>query len=425
MSFLRDYALYTSGNEAPKIFHFWSGMVALSAIVSRRVGFQLGYFDIHPNLYVVLVGTPGTKKTTAMSSSKDVIRDLKDIPFSAECITKQALCKEMAEQCVKTYLDSNNELVTYTPYSIFATELSHFLGMGTAKEMIDFLTTIYDERFYNAKTKNKGNDIIVGPYITMLACTTPDWIRGWMKEDVITGGFSRRALFVYYNGARQRIPDPVITPEMLAARARCIKWGEKLQSVHGMFRITDEALEFYREWYKALDIPQDFTAGYYESKHVQMLKSAMLIALSESVDLTLQLSHLQLALDQLALIETNMRKVFEGVGRNELNAIASKIIEIVEGSGGSIGEKQLNLLMYREANAEELAKVMQHLRSTDKLVLVEETIKNSTRRRRILALPEVAAKLAGASAEPAPHPQSSQDSSSSVGQLEPRSQTAV
>jgi hypothetical protein len=291
--------------------------------------------------------------------------------------------------------------------------------------MIDFLTTIYDERFYNAKTKNKGNDIIVGPYITMLACTTPDWIRGWMKEDVITGGFSRRALFVYYNGPRQRIPDPVITPEMVAARARCIKWGEKLQSIQGMFTITDEALEFYREWYKALDIPQDFTAGYYESKHVQMLKAAMLIALSESVDLKLEISHLQLALDQLALIETNMRKVFEGVGRNELNAIASKIIEIVEGSGGSIGEKQLNLLMYREANAEELAKVMQHLRSTDKLVLVEESIKNSTRKRRILALPEVAAKLAGTSVEPLPHPQSSQDSLISTGQSEPRSQNAV
>jgi hypothetical protein len=394
MSFLKDYAIYTSGNEAPKVFHFWSGMMALSSIISRRVCFRLGYFDIHPNLYVVLVGTPGTKKTTAMSISKEIIRDIGEIPYSAECITKQALCKEMAEQHVKTFSDKTGEIVTYTPYSIFATELSHFLGMGTAKEMIDFLTTIYDERFYTAKTKNKGNDIIVGPYITMLACTTPDWIRGWMREDVITGGFSRRALFVYYNGARERIPIPEVSQEMLDARARCIKWGKSLANVQGYFDITPDALDFYKAWYKQLEIPQDFTGGYYESKHVQMLKSAMLIALSESRDLVLRLEHIQLALAQLEVVEANMRKVFEGVGRNELNAIASKILEIVEASGGHLPEKQLNLMMYREANAEELSKVMIHLRTTERIVLLQETVKTTGKIRQIVALPSVAAKLA-------------------------------
>jgi hypothetical protein len=394
MSFLKDYAIYTSGNEAPKVFHFWAGMMALSSIISRRVCFRLGYFDIHPNLYIVLVGTPGTKKTTAMSISKEIIRDIGDIPYSAECITKQALCKEMAEQCVKTFSDKTGEIVTYTPYSIFATELSHFLGMGTAKEMIDFLTTIYDERFYTTKTKNKGNDIIVGPYITMLACTTPDWIRGWMREDVITGGFSRRALFVYYNGSRERIPIPEVTQEMLEARARCIKWGKSLVNIQGNFDITPDALEFYKDWYKKLEIPQDFTGGYFESKHVQMLKSAMLIALSESHDLVLRIEHIQLALAQLGYVEANMRKVFEGVGRNELNAIASKILEIVEASGGHMPEKQLNLMMYREANAEELSKVMVHLRTTERIILLQETVKTTGKIRQIVALPHVAAKLA-------------------------------
>ena len=260
--------------------------------------------------------------------------------------------------------------------------------------MIDFLTTIYDERFYTTKTKNKGNDIIVGPYITMLACTTPDWIRGWMREDVITGGFSRRALFVYYNGSRERIPIPEVTQEMLEARARCIKWGKSLVNIQGNFDITPDALEFYKDWYKKLEIPQDFTGGYFESKHVQMLKSAMLIALSESHDLVLRIEHIQLALAQLGYVEANMRKVFEGVGRNELNAIASKILEIVEASGGHMPEKQLNLMMYREANAEELSKVMIHLRTTERIVLLQETVKTTGKIRQIVALPHVAAKLA-------------------------------
>lgn len=393
MSFLSDYAIYTGGNEAPKIFHFWSGLVALSSICSRRVGLKLGYFDIHPNLYVVLVGTPGTKKTTAMASSKDLIRDIGDIPFSAECITKQALCQDMAMNCVKTYTNADGEVVTYTPYSIFATELSHFLGMGTAKEMIDFLTTIFDERFYQAKTKNKGTDIIIGPYITMLACTTPDWIRGWMREDVITGGFSRRALFVHYTGARTRIPRPVVTKEMLAARDRCIAWGKKLQGVSGEFTMTPEAIEFYDNWYRSLEIPQDYLAGYYESKHVQMLKAAMLISLSDNTSLILDKPHLQIALAALDEIEDDMRKVFDGIGRNELNSIAAKVLEVIQASGGILGEKQLRLIMYREANAEELWKILQHLNETDKIKFLQETKGGVVKK--LIALPHKALELAG------------------------------
>jgi hypothetical protein len=99
-------------------------------------------------------------------------------------------------------------------------------------------------------------------------------------------------------------------------------------------------------------------------------------------------------LAQLEVVEANMRKVFEGVGRNELNAIASKILEIVEASGGCLPEKQLNLMMYREANAEELSKVMIHLRTTERIVLLQETVKTTGKIRQIVALPHVASKLA-------------------------------
>lgn len=391
MSFLKNYSIYTGGNEAPKIFHYWSGMVALSAIVSRRVYLHLGYFDIQPNLYVVLVGTPGTKKTTAMNSAKDLIYDLKDIPFSAECITKQAICQHMALNCAKTYTDSEGAVVTYTPYSIFATELSHFLGMGTAKEMVDFLTTIYDQRFYESKTKNKGTDVIIGPYITLLACTTPDWIRGWMREDVITGGFSRRALFVNYTGARERIPRPVVTPEMIKAREACLIWARRLMQVQGEFSMSPEAIEFYDSWYKGLEIPQNYLAGYFESKHVQLLKSAMLISLSESVDLKINKSHLELALAALDETERDMAQVFEGIGRNELNLIAAKLLEILHFSEGVMAEKQLRLVMYREADADELAKVLVHLEQTDRIKILSETRGGVTRK--LVALKEKADQL--------------------------------
>jgi Protein of unknown function (DUF3987) len=310
MSFLTNYGIFTNDNEAPQIFHFWSAMSAMSAIVSRRVGLSFDYFNVYPNLYIVLVGAPGSRKTTAMNIAKEFVYTIGDIPFSAECQTKQSICQDMSLNYQKSYTDEKGEIIRYTPYTVFSTELSHFLGHASAKEMVDFLTTIWDAKFYDTKTKNKGNDIIMGPYLSMIACTTPDWIRGWMREDVITGGFSRRALFVYFTGKTKRIPSPKITPEMEKARDYCIAWGQKLKDVNGTFHLTPAALKFYEKWYVDLVIPQDITGGYYESKHIQMFKVAMLISLSENTELVLDVHHLELALAQLNLMEQNLVKVF-------------------------------------------------------------------------------------------------------------------
>jgi hypothetical protein len=368
MSFLKNYAVFTSDNEAPQIFHFWSAMSVLSAVVSRRVHLPFDYFNVYPNLYIVLVGTPGSRKTTAMDIGKEFIYTIGDIPFSAECQTKQSICQDMALNCQKTYTNEKGEVVRYTPYTIFSTELSHFLGHASAKEMIDFLTTIFDAKFYDTKTKNKGNDIIMGPYLSMIACTTPDWIRGWMREDVITGGFSRRALFVYFTGKIRRISRPKITPEMEKARDFCIAWGQKLKDVNGQFKLTPAAIEFYDDWYVSLQIPQDITGGYYESKHIQMFKVAMLIALSESTELILDVNHLQLALAQLDLMERNLLRVFQGIGRNELSAVAAKVIDYLGVAQGRMAESELKNLLFRDASSAESIEVIRFLEETGKIV---------------------------------------------------------
>jgi Protein of unknown function (DUF3987) len=406
-SFLRNYSIFTADNEAPQIFHFWSAMSALSAIVSRRVSLSFDYFSIYPNLYVVLVGAPGTRKTTAMNISKEFVYTIGDIPFSAECQTKQSICQDMALNCQKSYTDEKGKVVSYTPYTIFSTELSHFLGHASAKEMVDFLTTIWDAKFYDTKTKNKGNDIIMGPYLSMIACTTPDWIRGWMREDVITGGFSRRALFVYFTGKTKRIPSPKITGEMEKARDYCIAWGQKLKEVNGVFKLTSSALKFYEEWYINLAIPQDITGGYYESKHIQMFKVAMLIALSESAtELILDVHHLKLALAQLDLMEKNLLRVFQGIGRNELSAIAAKVLDYLAMNNGQMSELSLKLLLFRDASSNETFEVMRHLEETGRIARFKEQTSGQV----MVVTKEVGDAIVAQQAASGSHPESVPDS---------------
>ena len=349
MSFIENYMLYNSGNEANKTYHRWSALSALSSIISRRVWIDMGYFRIYPNLYIVLLGPPGNKKTTAMTVAKSLIRQLGSaIPFSAECQTKESLVKELAEYERTFDFPGAVKPYKYTPMSIFVTELSQFIGVDPAR-MIDLLTTIYDQDFYDLKTKNKGCQLIVGPYLTLLACTTPEWITNYLKSDVITGGFSRRALFVLeYDDSDIRVPFPEITPVMKAAWDNLITYAHVLFTIGGEFKWDPPAKEWYIKWYEKRTISSDPLIRWFDAtSYIQALKIAMLISLSESTDMVIRLGHLQQAFALLEVLKVNLPKVFQGIGRNELNVVKMKVLSVLN-TTGPITDRKLMAMIYSE-----------------------------------------------------------------------------
>lgn len=352
MSFMSDYMLYNSGNEANPNYHMWAGLSALSSIVSRRVWIDMGYFRIYPNLYVVLLGPPGNGKTTAMSTAKGLIRFLgmENIPYSAECQTKESLVLELSNYEKRFILPEPEKPYVYTPISIFVTELSQFIGVDPAR-MIDFLTTVFDQDFYDLKTKNKGSQLIVGPFVTMCACTTPEWITSYLKMDVITGGFSRRALFVLEDAnTNKRIAFPVITPEMQAAWERMIEHAHKLFCICGPITWAPEAREFYKNWYETRTISTDPLIQWFDkTSFIQILKVAMLLGLSESPpSRVMKLEYLNLAMDLINLMKQNLPKVFMGLGRNEMNQARMRIINVLNICGGILTEKSLFARVYQD-----------------------------------------------------------------------------
>jgi hypothetical protein len=387
MSFLKHYRNYVSGTEAHPTYHTFAALVALSSIIGRRVWIDQGIFEVVPNLYVVLVGPSGNRKTSAMTPAKNLIREL-GLPFSAECVTKEKLVLDIyaAERIVADMPDAyKKDFGIYSPMTCMVTELSEFLGAG-GLGMINFLVTIYDQRVYDIRTKNKGDTLIRGPYLSLLACTTPDWITIYLRQDVISGGFSRRAIFVLETAKSGRIAFPTITAEMDQAWKDLVAYSKLLLTVKGPFTWEPEAKQFYERWYMSLQIPTDPTlAGYYESKHIQLLKIAMLLSLSEGTSLVLTKRDLEFGLELLGLAEVNMSRVFSGMGRNELNPIANKIILTIKAQGPvkrKVGdeeedvylcpEKQIRATFFREASKQEMDQIIAHLVEAGKIEVVGE-----------------------------------------------------
>lgn len=371
-NFIEDYMFYNSSNEVPPPYTLWGALSALSAIIGRKVWIDFEYFQIYPNLYVILLGEPGNRKTTAMYIAKGLIRELMDIPFSADCQTKESITGEMVNYVRSVDLPGADKPLIYTPISMFITELSQFIEVDPAR-MIDFLTTVYDAPFYDRKTRNKGQDIIVGPYVTLLGCTTPSWITSYLRQDIISGGFSRRCLFVLEfqdDDKGRRRPFPKIEAPQHEAWARCLQSAQKLMKVAGEFKWDPACKAFYSDWYIKRNISRDIYIRAFDSTiWVQILKVAMLMKLASNPDkpeLILTLDVLKAAMELLQRLMVNLPRVFSGIGRNELNRCAIQALDIVrlaqfEEFSGIIPEKQLKSELFPIMQSREIQEVLFYL----------------------------------------------------------------
>lgn len=370
MSFLEDYAIFTSGNESPTIFHNWAGLSVISSLASRKIWVDQGPFIVRPNMYVLLVGNPGVKKSTAMSMARKLIEETKVLPVAPASITKEALTQFMGDEkspCKKVF-EHDNIPIHYTHLSIFANELVSLLEAGgNPTGMITFLTDVWDRDEIKLQTKNKGTDVIEKPFITILGCLTPETMQSLLYQKIISGGFSRRAIFVCADRNNAPVPRPTLTDAQREAWDRCLTRAHQIMRLSGQFRWTDAGIEAHDEWYErnfyeCQNAGGDVVfQGYLNSKPEYVLKLAMFTALSENDDMVIDDWNIRAALGYLEQVEPGYRALFSGTGRNELARIGSMIEEFINASPNkAIPTKIIYARFTKDANMKELQDILSH-----------------------------------------------------------------
>jgi hypothetical protein len=220
--------------------------------------------------------------------------------------------------------------------TIIANEFVNYISLDE-RGWINALNDIYDEDVYHYRTKNAGEDTLVGPYIVLLGALTTEVSSDLQKARIISTGLARRTIFQY--GERQwdnPHPKPEFSVLQKEARFRCVEYLRKLQTpaVAGAFNWPPEVDEWWRAWYvphlAAVPSRHPSIKSWYASKSTQVLKLAMLTSLSEDTSLTLQVKHFETGLRYLEVLEEDLPKIFGGVGRNELAGVAMKMLEYVQ-----------------------------------------------------------------------------------------------
>lgn len=285
-SFFDLYFSYVGETECPRIFHRWTAISCVAALLGRSVNIPFGHSNIYPNLYVMLMGQPGTRKSTAIKIGQKLISQIGYGHFSADRTSKEALWLDMTteqERNIGTDDLDLEELRPYTPTELFivADEFNDFMGIRN-EEFQTALTKMWDcPAEYTTRAKASSNTSIYKPTINILGGNTPSGLSKGFGPEAINGGFFSRIVFVHSEPTDTRIPFPagpaLTTKIKIEDSIRGIR-----DAVTGTVTIIPKARACLASMYTGFPGLNDSRFQYYTTRrHTNLLKLSMILAAME------------------------------------------------------------------------------------------------------------------------------------------------
>lgn len=342
---LTSYLEYSKSAEAPDKFHFWTGVSVIAGALRRRVWIDMGYFDWTPNFYIIFVAPPGVvAKSTTVNTGMRLLRQLSDIRFGPDVVTWQALTQALASSTEEFPLPDSSAFMPMSALTIVSSEFGTFLNPQD-REMVDVLVSLWDGQkgAWEKMTKTQGSDIIVNPWINLIACTTPSWLAGNFPQYMIGGGFTSRCIFVYAEKKRKLIAypkDEIIPAEFEALRADLVHDLEVISQLVGEYVLTPEAKEYGKEWYakhnngaRPKHLDENTWGGYWARKQTHVHKLSIILAASMRDDPFILPEDLDRADKLMKTVETDMPKVFSLMGKSQESKSNEAVLGVVRRHG--------------------------------------------------------------------------------------------
>ena len=340
-SWLDAYVDYAAHAEAPKLMHFWAGVWAVAGVLRKKTWMDQVNFCWVPNFFIVFVAPPGiVSKSTTAGFAESFLKEIPGIKFGPDVVTWQSLVTSFAA-AGETY-EFEEEHYPMSPLNLCSSEFGNLMDFQN-KELVNLFIDLWDGRKSMRKeTKTSGCDTIEGPWINMLACTTPNWLANNLHAGIVGGGFTARCVFVFADAKERYIAYPKYSfPENREEINR--KLLQDLEhiatSLCGEYILTPEARAWGERWYEhhwktvVSQWSEEWLAVYLARKQTHLHKLAMVLAASQRDELILTKGDLELADVLLKATEAGYRKVFAHVGKTSDAVEVDKLLDYIRSMG--------------------------------------------------------------------------------------------
>lgn len=345
------YLNYTFDTEPPRLFHRWSLLASVGALLGRSVYVQHGHSRIYPNLYCMFIGESGTRKSTAIKMAKKLISAAGYDKFAAEKTSKEKFLIDLSGQVndpgllTKTGKDKvNGHDITMsnlwgddydrTPREVFivADEFNEFAGSSN-HELHTTLGNLWDWDDENIPFSNSfksGSVQIWQPTVSILSGNTQEGFSRAFPPDTVGQGFLSRMLLIHGVKSSRRITFPTIPRDEDTAEIVRILERIRMKNVSGAMEFTTDAkgalVKIYTRW---RDLPDVRLTSYSTRRFTQLIKIALILSAAK-FERDISLGTVIFANTLLSAAEFNMPRALGEFGKARNSDITNKIITYLE-----------------------------------------------------------------------------------------------
>lgn len=330
---------FVDNTEPPLCYKEWVAISVIAAALQRKCCINLGHLVLYPNMYIILIGPPGSRKTTAMAPGREILIQ-KGIKLSADATTKEALIRALRLSSTSVSSLATGETVGHASLTIFSPELTVFLGYDNLQLMtyLNDWWDCHDPWEYDTKDAEL-KDYIPAVWVNMIGATTPEILQTALPSESIGLGFTSRVIFVHAYKKGKVVPIPFISEEAQITREDLFADLERIYLLNGEFKYTKGFVDAWFDWrYREEKNPpfQDpKLAGYMEKRPAHILKLCMVVSASEGNSMEINEHVLERADQTLRRIERSMLNVFSGYGENRDAKVMTEVMRTIGLAGES------------------------------------------------------------------------------------------
>lgn len=374
--FFAKYFEYIGATEAPKIYHRWSILSCVGALVGRQVWLPFGHNKIYANMYIWLVGNPGARKGTAMNCAKNLLHILKYNKISPQRLSPEmflAQLQKMNLPNMEALSELDIEAISMdAPCEIYvvADEVADFIR-GNA-EFCKTLCNLWDNLPYYDHPKLHGKSVYVHqPTVNMIGGITPEDIMESVPPAAVGQGFFSRLILVHSEPTGIKIPRPPTPTEEITN-----EMVEELQRIcaaaKGEITIATDAERLLKQIYEKFSGIDSVQFRHYNSRrHTHLLKLCILFAVLDEGTIV-EGNHVLKANTLLCVTEPRMPKALGEFGKARNATVAHNILEALKTTPAAMTIKELWKLTANDLNKmEELLEVIKGLEFAEKIQRID------------------------------------------------------
>lgn len=368
-----DYA-GVGTSEPPAVFHRWTAISIIGALLGRQAYFPFGHSNIYPNQYIMFMGDPGTRKSTAISIGKKLLSTAGYGRYAADRSSKERFLMDMRQYDPNGLAeDIDLEILTLDePAEIFvvADEFTDFVGNNNM-DFVTLLTKLWDNPPEYTNPKIHGASVTVEqPTVNILSGNTVQGFALAFPAEALGNGFLSRLIFIQGETTGRKvtfpaIPDPLVV-ELLAQHLKEIK-----KQVRGEITLGEGVRELFGSLYNGYVEIDDSRFKHYGSRRLtHLIKLAMILAASD-LSMVIEKKHAIRANTMLANAERKMPKALGEFGKSKYSDVSNVIISHLSKALKPVSINDLWKLVSKDlAKIAELGDIIKNLIAADKILQV-------------------------------------------------------